>query len=134
MYNQSSLRCVSRCVCPVQAFEFGVPPGCDLVFIPNVGEIPARSNLRVQVEFSPRPDPEVAATAEAAAVSEVPAGGKAGQDLPQVLEVGDGDWGGCSAQCIPPQRPSGSVERPQPRSGGQGRRVDEEGVAGHHKI
>ena len=32
-----------------QAFEFGVPPGCDLAFIPNVGEIPAKSNLRVQV-------------------------------------------------------------------------------------
>ena len=39
-----------------QAFEFGLPPGCDVAFIPNVGEIPAKSNLRVQVEFSPKPE------------------------------------------------------------------------------
>ena len=122
MYNQSSLRCVSRCVCPVQAFEFGVPPGCDLVFIPNVGKIPARSNLRVQVEFSPRPEPETAPTAEAtAAVPEVPAGGKAGgQELSQVFEVGDGDWGGCSAQCIQPAETRWLCGEPPPRSGGQG--------------
>ena len=43
----------------LQAFEFGVPYRSDLTFIPNVGEIPAQSRFRVQVEFSPQPDPEL---------------------------------------------------------------------------
>ena len=39
-----------------QAFEFGLPLDAgELQFIPNVGEIPAQSNFRVQVEFSPKP-------------------------------------------------------------------------------
>lgn len=46
----------------LQAFEFGVPHGSDLTFIPNVGEIPAQSRFRVQVEFSPQPDPELRAS------------------------------------------------------------------------
>ena len=43
--------------CCTQAFEFETPFGCDLTFIPHVGEVPALSNLRVQVEFAPKPDP-----------------------------------------------------------------------------
>jgi hypothetical protein len=39
-----------------QAFEFGLPPDAgELMFIPNVGEIPPQSNFRVQVEFTPKP-------------------------------------------------------------------------------
>ena len=47
----------------IQAFEFAVPKDCDLTFVPHVGEIQAKSNMRVQIEFTPKIDPAESAAA-----------------------------------------------------------------------
>ncbi|GAX76218.1 hypothetical protein CEUSTIGMA_g3662.t1 [Chlamydomonas eustigma] len=78
-----------------KAFEFYVPPGSDLSFIPNVGEIPPKSNLRVQVEFAPTPDhvPEPVTSPEVVEETDVPAakgkGAAAAKELKKVVEVED---------------------------------------------
>ncbi|MEW5303719.1 MAG: hypothetical protein WDW36_006383 [Sanguina aurantia] len=38
-----------------QAYEFDVPLGAGLLISPHVGEVPPRSALRVQIDFTPRP-------------------------------------------------------------------------------